>query len=139
MKKVIPLLLILALAAACTKKEVKFELFSAEAFAYSLDKGFELDAQTMAKGFKVEKANGSFSARLSYSVDLVMPDGKVKTGIDSAVVAKEDKEEFTEMEIQVQKQLDSSYPLGKYKVVINVTDELTKKKLKIEKDFDLSN
>lgn len=138
MKKTLSLLLLLLIIAACSKKEVKFELFSAEAFAYSLDSGYELDARTMVKGFKVAKAADAYSAQLNYSADLILPDGTVKKEVASGVIKKEEKEEFTEIEISVQKELDSSYPLGKYKVVFNVTDELTKQQLKMEKEFELS-
>lgn len=139
MKKYITLIFILLIITACSKKEIKYELFSAEAFAYSLDKGFELDARTMVKGFKLEKGNEMFVAKLNYSVDLVLPDATIKKEFISGIVKKEEKEEFTEVEISVQKELDEKYPVGKYKVVFNVTDEVSKQQLKIEKDFELSN
>jgi hypothetical protein len=138
MKKIIPLLMFLLAITACSKKEVKFELFSAEAFAYSLDSGYELDARTMAKGFKVTKTGDLFSVQLNYSADLILPDGTVKKDAAAGIIKREEKEEFTEVEISVQKELDTSYPLGKYKVVFNVTDESAKKQLKIEKEFELS-
>lgn len=138
MKKIISLLIIIFIFTACSKKEVKYELFSAEAFAYSLDEGYELNARTMVKGFKVGEVNKSFIASLSYSVDLIMPDSTVKANFDSGIIKKEEKEEFGEVEISIQKQLDTSYKPGKYKVVFSVTDEAAKKSLKIEKDFDLT-
>ena len=138
MKKKAAVLFLFFLLTACSKKEVKFELFSPEAFAYSLDSGYELDARTMAKGFKVEKGENKFSARLLYSVDLILPDGTVKKDLDKGIVKKEEKEEFAEIEITYQKELDKSYKLGKYKIVFNVTDDLTKQQLKVEKDFELS-
>lgn len=138
MKKTLSLLLLLLVIAACSKKEVKFELFSAEAFAYSLDSGYELDARTMVKGFKVTKTADVYSAQLNYSADLTLPDGTVKKDVASGAIKKEEKEEFSEIEISVQKELDASYPLGKYKVVFNVIDELTKQQLRIEKEFELS-
>jgi hypothetical protein len=138
MKRLITFLIPILLLAACSKKEVKFELFSAEAFAYSLDEGYELNARTMVKGFMVGEVNKKFIANLSYSVDLIMPDSTVKSNFDSGIVRKEENEEFGEIEISIQKQLDTSYKLGKYKVVFNVTDNSAKKNLKIEKDFDLT-
>jgi len=137
MKKIIPLFLLALAFAACSKK-IEFELFSAEAFAYSLDSGYELDARTMVKGFKLEESNSLFTSRLLYSVDLVLPDGKVKKGFASGIAKKEEREEFTEMEISIQQQMDSTFAVGKYKVVFNVTDDIAKKQLKIEKEFDLS-
>ena len=138
MKIFAPFIIILILLAACSKKEVPFELFSAEAFAYSLDEGYELNARTMVKGFKVTETDKKFLANLSYSVDLIMPDGNAKKNYDGGIIKKEEKEEFGEVEISIQKQMDSTYKLGKYKVVFKVADETTKKILTIEKDFDLT-
>ena len=139
MKKTIFLLAFILVITACSKKEINFELFSAEAFAFSLDSGFELNARTMVKGFKLEEAGGLFKAKLSYSTDLVMPDKTVKKDFTSGTFEKEEKAEFTEAELSIQKEMDAKYPLGKYKVIFNVTDEVSKKKLSIEKDFELSN
>lgn len=139
MKKIIVLFSLLIILTACSKKEIKYELFSPEAFAFSLDSGFELNARTMVKGFKLEEGADMFKARLSYSVDLVMPDKTVKKEFASGYFEKEEKEEFTEAELSIQKEMDSKYPLGKYKVVFNVTDEISKQRLSIEKEFELSN
>jgi len=139
MKNRLSLILILLVITACSKKEVKFELFSPEAFAYSLDNGYELDARTMVKGFNVEKGNNLFKAKLSYTVDIIMPDASVKKNFNSGEINKEEKEEFAETEISIQNEMDGkTFPAGKYKVVFNVTDELTKQQLKIEKEFELT-
>ncbi len=139
MKKRSFLIAFLLIITACSKEEIKFELFSAEAFAYSLDSGFELNARTMAKGFKLEETGGLFKAKLTYTADLVMPDKTVKKDFAAGSFEKEEKNEFTEAELSIQKELDSKYSLGIYKVVFNVTDEISKQKLSIEKDFELSN
>ncbi len=138
MKKFAPFFIVIILVAACSKKEVPYELFSAEAFAYSLDEGYELNARTMVKGFQVTEVDKKFLAKLSYSVDLIMPDSTVVKNYEGGVIKKEENEEFGEVEISIQKQIDSTYKLGKYKVVFNVTDETAKKSLSIEKDFDLT-
>ena len=138
MKKFISLFVIIFIFAACSKKVVKFELFSPEAFAYSLDEGYELDAKILVKGFHINEADKNFSAKLTYSADIVMPNGTVQKDVNTGVVSKEEKEEFTEMEISIQKTLDKSFKTGKYKVIFNVTDDATKQQLKTEKDFGLS-
>ena len=75
MKKYFLLLFILFSIAACSKKEEKLELFSAESFAYSLDKGWEADASVRVKGFEQNENSGTYSVKLSYTVDLESPDG----------------------------------------------------------------
>ncbi|MEW5843139.1 MAG: hypothetical protein AB1775_07730 [Bacteroidota bacterium] len=139
MKKYFLLFFILFSVAACSQKEEKLELFSAESFAYSLDKGWEADASVRVKGFEQNKVNGTYAVKLSYTVDLESPDGKVIKSIDSGKVDKTSAEKMIDLQINSQIQLDSNYKLGSYKLVFNVTDEPTGRKASIQSSFDLSN
>lgn len=104
-----------------------------------MDEGFELNARTLVKGFKLVEVNKKFTAELTYTVDLKMPDGTIKKDFDKGSVKKEESQEFPELEISIQKELDSTYKTGKYFVIFNVKDENTKAQLTKEKEFDLSN
>ena len=139
MKKYFLLFFILFSVAACSQKEEKLELFSAESFAYSLNKGWEADASVRVKGFEQNEVNGTYAVKLSYTVDLELPDGKVIKSIDSGKVDKTSAEKMIDLQINSQIQLDSNYKLGTYKLVFNVTDEPTGRKASIQSSFDLSN
>lgn len=139
MKKHFLLLFILFSIAACSKKQEKLELFSAESFAYSLDKGWEVDASVRVKGFEQNENNGAYSVKLSYTVDLEKSDGKVIKSIDSGKIDKTSAEKMIDLQINSQIQLDSNYKLGNYKLVFNVTDEPTGRKASIQSSFDLTN
>lgn len=139
MKKYFLLFFILFSVAACSQKEEKLELFSAESFAYSLNKGWEADASVRVKGFEQNEVNGTYAVKLSYTVDLESPDGKVIKSIDSGKVDKTSAEKMIDLQINSQIQLDSNYKLGTYKLVFNVTDEPTGRKASIQSSFDLSN
>ena len=139
MKKYFLLLFILFSIAACSKKQEKLELFSAESFAYSLDKGWEADASVRVKGFEQNKNNGTYSVKLSYTVDLESPDGKVIKSIDSGKIDKTSAEKMIDLQINSQIQLDSNYKLGNYKLVFNVTDDPTGRKASVQSSFDLTN
>lgn len=138
MKKIVLLFAAVFIIASCSKKEEKFELFSAEAFAYSLDESWELNASCRVKGFIQNENNDKFSAKLSYTADLLTPDGKLLGGIDEGLIDKSSDEKIIDLEIEIQVQLDNFYLPGKYKIIINVTDDLSQKTLKIEKEFELS-
>ena len=139
MKKYFLLLFILFSIAACSKKQEKLELFSAESFAYSLDKGWEADASVRVKGFEQNENNGTYAVKLSYTVDLESPDGKVIKSIDSGNIDKTSAEKMIDLQINSQIQLDSNYKLGSYKLVFNVTDEPTGRKATLQSSFDLTN
>lgn len=139
MKKSFFILFILFAIIACSKKQEKLELFSAESFAYSLDKGWEADASVRVKGFEQNKNNGTYSVKLSYTVDLESPDGKVIKSIDSGKIDKTSAEKMMDLQINSQIQLDSNYKLGNYKLVFNVTDDPTGRKASIQSSFDLTN
>ena len=139
MKKYFLLLFILFSIAACSKKQEKLELFSAESFAYSLDKDWEADASVRVKGFEQKENSGTYAVKLSYTVDLVSPDGKVIRSIDSGKIDKTSAEKMIDLQINSQIQLDSNYKLGSYKLIFNVTDEPTGRKASIQSSFDLTN
>ena len=124
---------------ACSKEEEKFQLFSAESFAYSMDNGWELNATVRAKGF-VQKENGSkFSIKLSYYLNLQTPDGKLINNIYSGVIDKTENEKIYEIPIESQIKLDSTYKQGNYKIIFYVKDELSGKEISTESIFELSN
>jgi hypothetical protein len=133
------LLIILSLAVlACSKKQERFELFSCESFAYSLDKGWEANASVRVKGFEQKEDNNKFSAKLSYTVDLQTPDGRMIYKIDSGVLEKTASEKMMDQQINSQIQLDTTFVTGTYKIFINVIDEFSDKKSVQWSYFELS-
>lgn len=133
-----PALLIIVFVLACSSKEEKLELFSPEAFTYSLEDGWELNASCRVKGFTQNKTGDEYSAKLSYTADLITPDGKKLEGIGEGLIDQKSKEKLSDLLIETQLQIDSSYKPGKYKIAFNVTDDLTEKKISIEKEFEIS-
>lgn len=138
MKKFFLFLFILLSITACSKKEEKFELFSAESFAYSMDNGWELNATVRAKGFMQNETGNKFSAKLSYYIDIQTPDGKLLEKITSGVLNKTADEKINDLPLEAQIQLDATYKTGNYKIIYHVKDELTGKEISLNSTFDLS-
>ncbi len=132
------LFLIVVFFSACSSNEEKLELFSAEAFAYSISPGWELNATCRVKGFVQNENNEIYSVKLSYMVDLKTPEGKLLEGIGEGLIDEKSKERFADLPIEMQAELDSTYLPGKYKIIFNVTDDYSQKKISIEKEFELS-
>jgi len=125
---------------ACSKEEVKLEAFSPEAFAYDLGESWEVDATINVKGFD-QKENAqadTYTASLSYSVDLLKPDGKTIEKIFSDEVNKTQNEKIIDLQLEVQFELDSTYPLGKYKLLFHINDNFTNNKIDNSVEFDLT-
>lgn len=137
-KKILLLIVITLYLSGCSKKEEKFELFSAESFAYSMDNGWELNAAVRAKGFEQKENDNKFSARLSYYTNLQTPDGRLVNKVSSGVIDKTETEKFSEIPIESQIKLDSTYKTGNYKIIFYVKDKLTGKEISIESMFELS-
>jgi len=137
MKKIFLLITLAAIVFSCSKEEKKFELFSAEAFAYSMDSGWELNASCRTKGFKQIEEAGNFKAKLSFTADLITPDGKVISEVGKGIVNQTSKEKFSDLPIETQIQLDSTYKTGKYFLTFNVSDKLSDKNASIKKEFVL--
>ncbi|MDQ7816287.1 MAG: hypothetical protein RDU14_04630 [Melioribacteraceae bacterium] len=132
------LFLIVIFLFACSNKEEKLELFSPEAFTYSLEDGWELNASCRVKGFTQNENSDEYVVKLSYTVDLATPDGNGIEGIVEGLIDEKSKERFSDLHIETQLQIDESYPAGKYKIIFNVSDDFSQKKTSIEKEFELT-
>ncbi len=138
LKKILLLIVISLYVSGCSKKEEKFELFSAESFAYSMDNGWELNATVRAKGFEQKENGNKFSAKLSYYTNLQTSEGKLVNKVSSGIIDKTENEKIPEIPIESQIKLDSAYKTGNYKIIFYVKDELSGKEISIESIFELS-
>lgn len=138
MKKLTLLFTTFILIIACSRKFEKFELFSAESFAYSMDSGWELNASVRAKGFEQDEENNKFTVKLSYFADIQTPEGKLLERISSGVVDKTSDEKLIDIPIETQIKLDSTFAPGIYKITFFVKDEATGKKGHLSSFFELS-
>ncbi|MFH1198077.1 MAG: hypothetical protein V1720_20405 [bacterium] len=138
MKKTFVILPIVILLFACSKEAPRFELFSPEAFAYSLDSGWELNASVNVKGFVQKEKEETYTAKLSFSTDIVTPNSDTLKAVDYGLRDGTEPEEIMDLKIDVQLQLDSTYIAGKYKIIFFVEDNYSNQKASIEKEFELS-
>lgn len=137
-KKILLLIVISLYVSGCSKKEEKFELFSAESFAYSMDNGWELNAAVRAKGFEQKENENKFSAKLSYYADIQTSEDKLVNKVSSGIIDKNENEKISEITIESQIKLDSTYKMGNYKIIFHIKDELSGKEIFKESIFELS-
>ncbi|GMU95451.1 hypothetical protein [Ignavibacterium album] len=140
MKKLISLILTLLLINSCGKKEDKFEAFSTEAFAYDLGGSWEVNATVRIKGFNqiIDKETGNYAATISLIVDLVKPDSSVEAGKFSYVHTETSKEKISDVGLEAQFVLDSTYQEGIYKIVFHIKDANSDQHTSIETDLELN-
>ncbi|MBI5661827.1 MAG: hypothetical protein HZC46_06750 [Ignavibacterium album] len=140
MKKLISLILTLLLITSCGKKEDKFEAFSTEAFAYDLGGSWEVNATVRIKGFNqiIDKETGNYAATISLIVDLVKPDSSVEAGKFSYVHTETSKEKISDVGLEAQFVLDSTYQEGIYKIVFHIKDANSDQHTSIETDLELN-
>lgn len=137
MKKVILPLVVLILTIGCSEKKEIFELYSPEAFAFSVDEGWELNASCRVKGFVQKEIGDKYSAKLSYSVDIINTEGKVIKNVDEGFVDKKADEKIADLPVNVQIQIDSSYSPGLYQIIIYVRDDFGNLSSSIQREFEL--
>lgn len=138
MKKVILISAMLTIIMlACSKPEPKLELFSPEAFAYQLDKGWELNATVGVKGFQQNEKDDKFFASLSYTVDLITPTDTVKN-VDRGTIDEKNDEEFLDLMIDSQIEMDSSFAIGDYQLIFFVEDNNSKSSSTASAKFKLT-
>lgn len=139
MKKIFLFIISLLVVAACSKKDLKFEAFSPEAFAYDIGNGVaEVNASVRVKGFTQLEKNGSYSASIDFVVDLVKSDNSVVKSVFKDVINETGNEPIADVALEAQFTLDSSYADGDYKVIFNITDINSENTTVSEVNFDLS-
>ena len=130
----------LILSGCSSKTPDKLQAFSGEAFAYDLgDGGWDINASVRVKGFMQKESNNAFSSNITYTVDLVTPSGEKKSRLYTGTANQESKEKLSDVPLESQFELDSTYAAGVYKVIFNISDELGNQKISIEKRLELDN
>ena len=138
MRKIILMLVSFLLVSSCSKKETKFEAFSAEAFAYDIGDGTaEVNATVRIKGFNQIKKDDDYQVAVAYEVDLVKSDSVVQKSVFNFIQNQEGSEPIADMALESQFSLDSSYTAGTYTLIYNISDKNSENKIKSKVDFDL--
>ena len=103
MKKLIFVFFALLIMISCSKKDVKFEAFSAEAFAFDIGDGTaEVNATVRVKGFMQTEKDDNYKAAVAYEVDLLKPDGTVRKIVFKFVQKAEKKEPISDIALEAQ-------------------------------------
>lgn len=124
----------------CGKKDdSKLEAYNAEAFAYDLGESWEVNATTRVKGFFQKEDNGTFKALLSYDIDLITADGDTIKSLISRTEDKTKNEKMSDVDLETQFDLDSTYAEGTYKIIFNVKDINTQQTAKSAAEFIIEN
>jgi len=137
-KHILILMLSVILITSCGKKETNLEAFSPDAFAFDIGDTWEVNAQVNVKGFNEKEIEDTFYASITYSVDLILPDDKKIENIfnNNEEVTKE--EEIIDVQLEVQFDLDSTYTVGKYKLLFNIQDNFSEQTADAFVEFDLT-
>lgn len=139
MRNILFVLIALLLIVSCSKKDVKFEAFSTEAFAYDIGDGTaEVNATVRVKGFTQIENNGNYKASVGYEVDLLKPDNTVKSSVFKYIQKAEKSEPINDIALEVQFVLDSTYKAGTYTLIYKIADKNSDNKLEAKVNFDLA-
>ena len=93
------------------RKKKKLEVLSSEAFAYSLESGLGTERFRKYYKFSTEGRRGTkhIPSKLSYSFHLVTPGNDTLYEADYGYIDKHEEEELTDIQIESQMELDSSF------------------------------
>lgn len=128
MKKVLLFLLISLFLISCAK-EPKVEITSAEAFAFKLEEGWEINATARTAGFaQIEKENSDlYFTHLDYNINLYTPEDTLYD-IDYDSVVDSTEEELIHIQVEAQIELDSGFVAGNYSIEFIVEDKYSSTK-----------
>lgn len=137
MNKSLYIFLLFFLTISCSKKEeVKFEVFSPEAFAYDIGDTWEINATVNVKGFVKKEVGDEFTASLEFTIDMIGPDSLEVTNIfsDSKDATSN---ELIDVQLEAQFELDYDSPEGFYKITFKVTDITSGEVTSTQTEFEL--
>lgn len=138
-KDIILWFFILVLMNSCEADETQLEAFNPEAFAYDLGNTWEVNAMINVKGFKQREGDGNtFNASISYSADIKTPDGETVEKVFSDEINISEQEEIIDIPLEVQFEMDSTYPKGIYTITFNITDMYSQNSITGSTEFNLS-
>ena len=124
---------------SCSKEQEKLEIFSEEAFAFYLEENWELNASARIKGFtQQEDEQDNYIAKLSYSINIITPAADTLTNIDYGLIDELSEEEMVDLVLETQIEIDTSFAVGKYKIVFIVDDNFSPRTVTSEKEFGLT-
>ncbi len=136
-KRSVLIISLLILISACSGEKPQLVLFSPEAFAYTLDNGWEVNATVGARGFQQKEENDSLFASISYTIDMITPNDTIKA-VDSGSIEESNYEEFLDLMIEAQFELNRGFSEGDYKLVFFVEDNFSKTKDTADVKFNLT-
>ncbi len=123
MKVFILLVITLVLLTACSnKKKSDLEVYHVKAFTYNLGSSYEVEATARVKGFVQKKKNNFYNASLSYKIDVVTPGGDTVKSFVTKFMDESRKEKFSDVDLDVQFVLNSTYSKGNYQLIFRVHD-----------------
>ena len=137
MKKILLIFLFAFGVYSCSSEEPKLELFSPDAFAFSLEDGWELNASVNVKGFKQVSENDVYSSSVSYLIHLITP-GDTIYNVDYGILNEKSDEELLDLTIDSQIEFNSNFPSGNYQLLVFAEDMLNTNKDTASIPFTLS-
>jgi hypothetical protein len=139
MKNIFLFIISLLMIVSCSKKDVKFEAFGVEAFAFDIGDGTsEVNATVRVKGFTQTENNDKYKASVAYEVDLLKPDNTIRNSVFKYVQNAEKGEPINDVALDVQFVLDSTYSVGTYTLIYKIADKFSDNKLETKVNFDLT-
>ncbi|MBK8944818.1 MAG: hypothetical protein IPM32_06030 [Ignavibacteriae bacterium] len=136
-KNIFSIIILLSVWACSSKPEPKLELFSPEAFAFEVDNSWEVNATVNAKGFAQNIEENKSNINLFYKVDLVTTENDTIKSIFDKNILLNEKKEISDLQLEAQIELDSTFAVGNYNLVFIVSDEISKQTKTINIPFNL--
>jgi hypothetical protein len=124
-------------AVSCEPEKLKLELFSPDAFAFTMEDGWELTATVNVRGFKQKSENDIYKSRVSYLIHVITPTDTIYNA-DYGVLEKSSDEEMMDITIESQIEFNSNFDTGEYMLLLFAEDQFNANKDTVTIPFTLS-
>jgi hypothetical protein len=137
MKKLLVIVFSLITIISCESEKLKLELFSPDAFAFTMEDGWELTATVNVKGFKQKSEDDIYKSRVSYLIHVVTPTDTIYNA-DYGVLEESSDEEMMDITIESQIEFNSNFDPGEYMLLLFAEDQFNANKDTVTIPFTLS-
>lgn len=90
-----------------------------------------------AKGYKLDEFRGGYFSKLSFKIDIKIPNGEIDTSVQHGIVDQVARKGIVDTPINTKYILPKKYQNGRYQLILKVKDEFSGEKLIFKKPFQV--
>ncbi len=137
-KFLIPFTIAMVFVSGCGNEKTELQIFSPDAYAFPMGNGWELNGSFRVKGIEAKETENRFQYSVKYSIIFTDEQNQKRLLVKDVLYDESFDEEQQDVGVDFQTELDSTFKEGKYKALIEIEDNLSRKHAQLKFEIELS-